>query len=58
MRALDDELRQHTLTPLPVIGALDPANHTELDDPSLHCLATHGTDCGDEDLAATRNERD
>jgi photosystem II stability/assembly factor-like uncharacterized protein len=57
-RALDGELEQHKLTPLPVIGALDPANHTELDELTLHCLATHGADCRDEDLAATRNERD
>jgi photosystem II stability/assembly factor-like uncharacterized protein len=56
-RALDEELKKHALTPIPVISAIDHSE-AELDDVALRCLATHGNDCLDADAAATRKERD
>jgi hypothetical protein len=59
-RALDDELKQHKLEPMPAISALDRAGHDELDAVALQCVATRGQDCkGDDAVAATnRRERD
>ena len=54
--ALDDELKQHKLAPLPKLSALEP-EASELDDVALHCVATLGKDCDAEDRAA-RDERD
>src|SRR5215470_13243599 len=55
-RALDDELKQHKLQPLPVISALDrtPAP----DALALQCAATRGEHCGDDGVAAVAEERD
>jgi hypothetical protein len=54
-RALDDELKQHKLAPLPAISALDRAG--EPDQLALHCAASRGEDC-DGDAAAAAEERD
>jgi hypothetical protein len=56
-RTLDDELKQHKLSPLPAISALEH-NGDELGALAFHCVATHGQDCSDEDAAAAANERD
>jgi hypothetical protein len=50
--ALDDELKQHKLEPMPAISALDRAGHAELDDVAWHCVATHGRGCDADDRAA------
>src|SRR5262249_11878448 len=56
-RALDDELKQHKLAPLPAISALD--GNRALDGLALHCVATGGQQCaGDERAAAATRERD
>ncbi|HMG55055.1 MAG TPA: hypothetical protein VK601_16275, partial [Kofleriaceae bacterium] len=58
-RALDDELKQHKLAPLPAISALDAGAEHELDDLALHCVASRGRDCGgDERATAAQHERD
>jgi hypothetical protein len=57
-RALDDELKQHKLEPMPAISALDRAGHDELDDLAWHCLATRGQGCDGDDTAATTNLRE
>jgi photosystem II stability/assembly factor-like uncharacterized protein len=54
-RALDDELKQHKLAPLPAISALDRGG--ALDALALHCAASHGDDC-DGDAAIATDERD
>jgi len=56
-RTLDDELKQHKLQPLPALSALDraPGEHDAL---VLHCAATSGRDCGDDDEAVATEERD
>jgi photosystem II stability/assembly factor-like uncharacterized protein len=57
-RALDDQLKQHKLAPLPAISALDRAGraertgHDALDDVALHCAASLGKDCRDGNRAA------
>jgi photosystem II stability/assembly factor-like uncharacterized protein len=57
-RALDDELKQHKLAPLPQISALD-RGRDELDALALHCVATGGRECADDETAATASrERD
>jgi hypothetical protein len=58
-RALDDELKQRKLAPLPQLSALDRRGDEidELDAVALHCVATAGKDCGD-DVAAAQDERD
>jgi hypothetical protein len=55
-RALDDELKQHKLAPLPTLSALDPG--PKLDALALHCAATSGKDCEDDDAAVATEERD
>ena len=57
-RALDDELKQKKLAPLPAISALDRDGDGELSDFAFHCAATHGQDCDSDDAAAATNERD
>jgi photosystem II stability/assembly factor-like uncharacterized protein len=54
-RALDDELKQHKLPPLPALSALEPAPST--DAIALHCVATSGRAC-EADKAAALRERD
>jgi photosystem II stability/assembly factor-like uncharacterized protein len=59
-RALDDELKQHKLAPLPQVSALDPSpgqSDSKLDALALHCVATNGEAC-DGDAAAAAEERD
>ncbi|HEY0992287.1 MAG TPA: hypothetical protein VGD80_34785, partial [Kofleriaceae bacterium] len=56
-RALDDELRQRKLEPLPQLSALE-RDRDELDDVALHCVASGGRECGADEAVATRNERD
>ncbi|HEX2686729.1 MAG TPA: hypothetical protein VHN14_08925 [Kofleriaceae bacterium] len=56
-RALDDELKQHKLAPLPQVSAIEPSGH-ELDKLALHCAATHGLECSDGAAAAASDERD
>ena len=57
-RALDDELKQHKLAPLPQISALDHGRD-DRDALALHCVATGGRDCGDDATAAAASqERD
>jgi hypothetical protein len=54
--ALDDELKQHKLAPLPALSALD---HTATPDLyALHCAATAGQDCGADAAAVATDERD
>ena len=56
-RALDNELKQHQLQPLPGLSSLDRAPGP--DQLALHCVATMGQDCGrDERGAAALRERD
>jgi photosystem II stability/assembly factor-like uncharacterized protein len=50
-RALDDELKQRKLPPLPQLSALD--RDDELDALALHCAATRGEDCGNDAAVAT-----
>jgi len=59
-RALDDELKQHNLPPLPAISALDRIGDADqLAEAALHCVATGGRDCdGDAAAVATMRERD
>ena len=58
-RALDDELKQHNLQPLPALSALDRAGTgDELADAARRCVATAGEDCGDAAAAAATDERD
>ena len=54
-RALDDELKQHKLAPLPAISALDRGG--AVDALALACAASHGEDCGG-DAAVATDERD
>ncbi len=54
VRALDGELQQHTLQPIPALSELEHQGGP--DGLALQCLATLGTDCAGEDRAAT--ERD
>jgi hypothetical protein len=54
-RALDDELKQHKLAPLPQISALDRGGAA--DALALQCAASAGEDCGG-DAAAAAAERD
>jgi len=54
-RALDDELKQHKLAPLPQLGALDRGG--AVDALALHCAASAGEDCGGGAAVAT-DERD
>jgi hypothetical protein len=59
-RALDDELKQHKLAPLPQISALGRGpggSPGEIDAIALHCVATRGEDCDGDDAAAAE-ERD
>jgi len=56
-RALDGDLKQHQLQPLPAVSALERADD-ELDDVALHCVATQGRDCNGDDKAAATRERD
>src|SRR6185436_5683194 len=49
-RALDDELKQHKLAPLPAVSALDRAPGG--DALAFQCVASHGEHCGDENVAA------
>jgi photosystem II stability/assembly factor-like uncharacterized protein len=55
-RALDDELKQHKLQPLPVLSALQP--QSTVDALALHCVATGGRECREEHEAAALRERD
>jgi hypothetical protein len=55
-RALDDELKQHKLQPLPVLSALLP--QSTVDALALHCVATGGRECREEHEAAALRERD
>ncbi|HEU4730671.1 MAG TPA: hypothetical protein VFT22_22405, partial [Kofleriaceae bacterium] len=54
-RALDDELKQRKLSPLPQLSALDGSG--ALDQLALHCAATAGQDC-EGDVAVATDERD
>ncbi|HET7503796.1 MAG TPA: hypothetical protein VFK02_22400, partial [Kofleriaceae bacterium] len=54
-RALDDELKQRKLQPLPQVSALDGAG--PLDALAMQCVATAGQDC-EGDVAAATEERD
>ncbi|HET9623899.1 MAG TPA: hypothetical protein VFP84_21150 [Kofleriaceae bacterium] len=54
-RALDDELKGHKLEPLPQLSQLEH-DGDELDDVALHCVASRGANCGEEERAA--QERD
>ena len=54
-RALDDELKQRKLQPLPAISALDRA--PDGDALAFQCVASRGEHCDDEDVAAAQ-ERD
>src|SRR5262249_37795329 len=49
-RALDDELKQHKLAPLPQISALDRGGAP--DALALQCAASRGENCGDDDAEA------
>jgi hypothetical protein len=54
-RALDDELKQHKLAPLPAVSALDRGG--AVDALALSCAASRGEDCGG-DAAVATDERD
>jgi hypothetical protein len=57
-RTLDDELKQHKLAPMPQISALDRGRDA-LDALALHCVATGGRECADDQTAAAASqERD
>jgi len=56
-RALDDELKQRKLEPLPQLSALE-RDDDELDDVAMRCVATGGRECGEDEAVATRKERD
>jgi len=56
--ALEDELKQHKLAPLPAISALDRSDDDELGALALHCAATLGRDCGDDDAAIATDDQD
>ena len=54
-RALDDELKQHKLEPIPAaVGAIEVET---LDEVAMQCVETQGRDCEDEDATAEENER-
>jgi hypothetical protein len=57
--ALDRELEQHKLAPLPALSALDREHQhdREPDALALHCAASAGANC-DEDAAVATDERD
>ncbi|MGH2901740.1 MAG: hypothetical protein ACRDMZ_23905, partial [Solirubrobacteraceae bacterium] len=60
-RALDDELKQRKLEPLPQLSAIerDDDEEGEADALAWQCIASHGRDCKSEEAAATRRgERD
>ncbi len=57
-RALDDELKQKKLAPLPALSALDRAGADDLDKIALHCAASQGQDCGNDESAVATDERD
>jgi len=57
-RALDDDLKQHKLEPLPALSVLERAGHDDLDDVTLQCMATHGKNCRDDDSAAAAELRE
>jgi photosystem II stability/assembly factor-like uncharacterized protein len=60
-RTLDGELQQHKLAPLPALSALDRGRgqgRGEIDELALHCAASRGQDCPDDDAAAATTERD
>ena len=57
-RALDDELKQKKLAPLPAISALDRAGDDALADAAMRCVATAGQDCDSDAAAAAETERD
>ncbi|HEX7839943.1 MAG TPA: hypothetical protein VF469_20845, partial [Kofleriaceae bacterium] len=59
-RALDRELEQHKLAPLPALSALDhsPGHPGAPDALALQCVATRGQDCGSDERAAAQRERD
>jgi len=54
-------VKQHKLTPLPQVSALDPGpganprENREIDALALHCVATNGQDC-DRDAAAAEED--
>jgi len=57
-RALDDELKQRKLAPLPTLSALDAAP-AGLDALALRCVASAGSACdGGDERAAAQTERD
>ncbi|TMQ03455.1 MAG: sialidase, partial [Deltaproteobacteria bacterium] len=55
VRALDDELKQHRLEPLPQLSSLDRG--PGLDALAMQCVATAGTDC-DRDAAVATEDND
>jgi photosystem II stability/assembly factor-like uncharacterized protein len=55
-RTLDDDLKGHKLEPLPALSALERGE--PVDAIALHCAATAGTDCRDDERAAEMEERD
>jgi hypothetical protein len=57
-RALDDELKQKKLAPLPALSALDRPSGDELADTALRCIASAGQDCDGAAAAAAETERD
>jgi photosystem II stability/assembly factor-like uncharacterized protein len=55
-RALDDELKQKKLTPLPVLSEL--ARPATLDKLAYECVESRGKECGSDGDIAARGERD